>query len=405
MKLIYFTNSYPYGIGEQWKLNELNVLIHYFEQITVVPFSYDGNFTAKTPINSVIYTEPLFNQPAVIVTKKDLFSFLLHRNFGIFFREFFNKRVYKNKKHFISWALATKRVIRLLNHDRLKNIIATADSETIFYFYWGKGSCEIMPFINSGKLKKSFIRMHRFDLFEYINDNYIPYRSLQLKSATVIAPSSLAGVWHLEKLYPEYKNKIRLFRCGTAGNGKRCAPSKDNTLRIVSCSFLSPVKRVHIMIEAMKYFDINVEWHHVGDGILKPELVILTQNLGLSDKFIFEGSLDSTQVLDYYTCNNFDYFVNVSESEGVPFSIMEAFSVGIPVVATDVGGTGEIVDDNVGALLPAQIEPQTLAKKLTELFDFDESRKNKMRDEAYKRYMTECNAEKLAKELGDYLIS
>ena len=45
------------------------------------------------------------------------------------------------------------------------------------------------------------------------------------------------------------------------------------------------------------------------------------------------------------------FFVNVSESEGIPVSIMEAASFGIPIIATDVGGTSEIVDNSNGFLI------------------------------------------------------
>ena len=43
--------------------------------------------------------------------------------------------------------------------------------------------------------------------------------------------------------------------------------------------------------------------------------------------------------------------MNVSESEGIPVSIMEASSFGIPVIATNVGGVGEIVENGYNGLL------------------------------------------------------
>lgn len=45
--------------------------------------------------------------------------------------------------------------------------------------------------------------------------------------------------------------------------------------------------------------------------------------------------------------------MNLSTSEGVPVSIMEVQSYGIPVIATNVGGTGEIIDKDNGILLPS----------------------------------------------------
>ena len=48
-------------------------------------------------------------------------------------------------------------------------------------------------------------------------------------------------------------------------------------------------------------------------------------------------------MLDYYKNNIIDIFINLSASEGIPVSIMDAISFGIPCIATNVGGTGEIV--------------------------------------------------------------
>lgn len=63
-----------------------------------------------------------------------------------------------------------------------------------------------------------------------------------------------------------------------------------------------------------------------------------------------------------YAAKHFDVFVNVSPSEGLPLSIMEACGCGIPVIATDVGGTHEIVSDGVnGFLLPSDCGPEDVA--------------------------------------------
>lgn len=48
--------------------------------------------------------------------------------------------------------------------------------------------------------------------------------------------------------------------------------------------------------------------------------------------------LGNQLVYDFYRNNDVDVFVNLSESEGIPVSIIETISFGVPVVATDVGG-------------------------------------------------------------------
>ena len=159
------------------------------------------------------------------------------------------------------------------------------------------------------------------------------------------------------------------------------------------------------MIECLQYLDFPVIWHHVGDGVLRNELTELTSKLNVTDKFIFEGLIDSTKILDYYTDRNIDLFVNVSESEGVPFSIMESFSVGIPVIATDVGGTSEIVDESVGGLLKEELTAQDLAAKITAFNNLTPQAKQNKRANAYGRYENMCNAKKLATELAEYLVA
>jgi colanic acid/amylovoran biosynthesis glycosyltransferase len=68
--------------------------------------------------------------------------------------------------------------------------------------------------------------------------------------------------------------------------------------------------------------------------------------------------------LKYYNNNDIDVLVNVSHSEGIPVSMMEAQSCGIPVCAKNVGGVPEIVDNDNGVLLSEDVKPAGLAESL-----------------------------------------
>ncbi len=362
MNLLYFTSSYPFGLGEQWKANELKILVNHFENIKLVPYSYGGNADQPKPLpGGIALAGPVFPTDKMQVSKWDFFKILVHRRSGKFFKEFFARKVYRKRIWFISWLIATKEIMGLLSSKVLQQVFSEAGDQAVLYFYWGKGTCQVLPFIDTSRFHKIFVRMHRYDLFENENNHYIPYRGPLLDAISITAPSSIAGKKELKALYPLAKSVVEVVRCGTVGNGKLSAPSQDGVLRIVSCSLLSPVKRVHLMVESLQYMNFPVIWRHIGDGTLREQLEVLVKQLGLEDKFIFEGMMDSRAVLDFYTGNRFDLFINTSASEGVPFSIMEAFSVGIPVMATDVGGTGEMVDDRTGRILPADITPQRLA--------------------------------------------
>ena len=69
-------------------------------------------------------------------------------------------------------------------------------------------------------------------------------------------------------------------------------------------------------------------------------------------------------VMNYYKEHHFDLFINMSTSEGVPVSIMEAMSFGIPILATDVGSTAEEVPEQVGELLSPNPSIEEITTKI-----------------------------------------
>ena len=75
------------------------------------------------------------------------------------------------------------------------------------------------------------------------------------------------------------------------------------------------------------------------------ELQALIENKSKNLNVILTGYISNSDVKQLYMMNDFDLFVNMSLSEGIPVSIMEAISFGIPIIATNVGGNAEIVND------------------------------------------------------------
>lgn len=145
-----------------------------------------------------------------------------------------------------------------------------------------------------------------------------------------------------------------------------CSRSNDSVFRILSCSHIVPVKRIELLFEALEqYSDSPIEWFHIGSG---PDLEIFRDkanrctNPHLSITFL--GSLPNEDIHRFYVRNPIDLFVNVSKSEGVPVSIMEAIAYGVPVLATNVGGNSEIVQPDFGCLLSADPLPLQIWKKI-----------------------------------------
>ena len=77
-------------------------------------------------------------------------------------------------------------------------------------------------------------------------------------------------------------------------------------------------------------------------------------------EYKFQGRVSNNRILKYYHDTPVDCFVMTSEHEGLPVSIMEAESAGIPIVATNVGGISEMIDGN-GFILPSNPTPEEIA--------------------------------------------
>lgn len=102
-----------------------------------------------------------------------------------------------------------------------------------------------------------------------------------------------------------------------------------------------------------------------GDGPYKANLESLAYHNHCDTDILFLGQKNQDEVIDILSTT--DIFVNPSYSEGLPTSVMEAASIGLPIVATDVGGTREIIENRrTGSLIkPGDVEQ--LRYKLCEL--------------------------------------
>lgn len=201
---------------------------------------------------------------------------------------------------------------------------------------------------------KMIARAHGYDLYEERNsDLYIPMRKFLLKKLNMLYLISENGKKYLANKFPEFEHKFSVSRLGTLNSKQKSFAGKDSFIRIVSCSNMVPIKRIDLIIEALRQIkDIKIEWVHFGAGEKEKEIKNLAKiKLMGNVDYIFKGKVPNEKILDYYSNTDVDLFINLSESEGIPVSIMEAMSFGIPCIATDVGGTREIVRDSFNGYL------------------------------------------------------
>lgn len=136
--------------------------------------------------------------------------------------------------------------------------------------------------------------------------------------------------------------------------------------RVVSVGRLSTQKGMTFLIDAFSRVKKAIplaELIIVGDGELRNSLEVQTRNLGLSDAIKFVGFRnDAVQIM-----RTSALVVLSSLWEGLPLTPIEAFSVERPVLATNVDGTAEVIQDGYNGMLVPPKESKSLAEAMISL--------------------------------------
>ena len=250
-------------------------------------------------------------------------------------------------------------------------------------------------------------RAHGYDLYEERNsDQYIPLRKTLLQELDSVQPISDDGKNYLSEKYPQYADKITVSRLGTLDNGIKKCHINENRIHLVSCSNVVPVKRLDKIIDALCLINQNVQWTHYGVGQDYEQIKEYAKKLPTNIQCSFKGQAQNQEVLKAYSESSFHVFLNLSESEGIPVSIMEAMSFGIPCIATAVGGTAEIVENNVnGVLLPGDVSPEQVSKVILRFMAMQDEEYQIFRQNARNTWNAHYNAETNYRQFTDMLYT
>lgn len=144
----------------------------------------------------------------------------------------------------------------------------------------------------------------------------------------------------------------------------------QNCLVVGTVGRLTPVKDQQSLLRAVAVlrqqntpFTEQLRLMLVGDGPLRGALEKQAQELGIADITWFAG--DRNDVPNMMQC--MDVFVLPSLAEGISNTLLEAMASSLPIVATRVGGTPEIINEHEQGLLVAAAEPHALAEALREV--------------------------------------
>ena len=163
-----------------------------------------------------------------------------------------------------------------------------------------------------------------------------------------------------------HESKTWIIRNGISIPPEVVRRSSDKGFVIGSAGRLVPVKDYDLMVrmaaEIVRQVP-DVKFVLAGDGPGKVTLQAKIKELDLTGRFKLLGAINNME--KFY--KSIDTYINTSVHEGIPMTILEAMSHGVPVVACNVGGIGEIIEDGRNGFLVSSRDPSHLAEKCISL--------------------------------------
>ncbi|MBQ9860457.1 MAG: glycosyltransferase [Clostridia bacterium] len=401
--LVLFAREFPYNVSEPFLEAEYPLYKEYFDKVLIATnrptaAGIRGKKTREVNDPAVEIVESCFNKDlrhklaflwGILSDPHTYIEF-----FRILFRHGANLSALRNMLSSVGKANLCARVARR----RCRQLEAEGYQVVGAYAYW-----LIYPAYAAVRFNKKYYggklytvsRAHGFDLYELRHPgDYILCRKYILNNLSEIASISENGKRYLLAKHPDCNMNITIHHLGARDVGTMKQVEKGEVFRMVSCARTVPLKRIHRLVDALAQItDIPIEWTHCGGGELLDDIrekaALLPKNITCH----FTDTIQNTQVYDLYRENDYHVFVNVSRIEGVPVSIMEAMSFGMPVIATNVGGTAETINvGKSGFLLDEEYDDTQLVEYLRYIYNMSQADYDEMRRCAREKFEQDYNA-------------
>ncbi len=382
--LVLITDSFPFGgvTEPSFVLPEIDCLSSLFERVIIVPTTtYDSEDHYDLPENVEI--DPIWIEHPDWRIKMRRGRFLLNPSFW----HNIGGKPRRTDLTFAASAYAFAGVMGKWIKARSIDV-----GETLFYTFWFDFPTVGLALL-SGKNGLHYIsRAHWHDIYA---DRAPGLRLKAVEQSCGIFSAGEAGARYLRDEMPSLAGKIAVEHLGCTKAFPEvvteCHLSEEKSITFLSVARVVAQKRVDLNYKFLKALAIarpstQIRWIHVGDGELMTQLRELVAldcpgNLTVD----LRGRQDNQSVHRIYRDEKIDWSMLLSEGEGLPIMVCESLSYGVPVVATMVDGTDEIVDDDCGLLLPADPEPEEFVRGILPYIESD-FRMKSLRDEALRKW-------------------
>ncbi len=378
--LFLLTNTFPFGRGEEFIENEIGHLGRAFDRVVVAALqTRPGDSLTRTLPGNAEVIRAGSPRPSGRDAVLPMLRGLPHLPRGSFTRKALRR----------PRLLALDALFEQHCRDTADELLAQLPglglgpgSHAVVYAYWFLDTARVATLLASDLEARGIVvdrvvsRAHRYDLYEERRaDNHLPERRLLLETLSAVCPVSEMGSRMLRAQWPATASKVHTHYLGTVEPSSTAACSRE-PFNILSCSFLNPVKRVDripTILAGLRSRGVDAVWTHLGDGQELGAVRDAVAAAGLEDVVDLRGHVPNTEIVETEREVGPACFLNLSSSEGLPVSMMEVASLGIPIVATDVGGVAEIVEDGVnGRLLPAEFTDDQAVDALVWLAELDQ---------------------------------
>lgn len=372
-KIVFITSSFPFGKSEVWAINEINSLQDLGNEVTIIPRSGQGTIINKDAIK---FSKNLIDLPYI--------------NLKILI--FFLKSIFLNPLQFLKLIIG---IIMQSNTviDFLKALVIFPKSVFSANLLHGKNvdhihsfsttSAAVMAYIISSKLKVSW--SYTLHSSSVLNSKYKRSFLFHSNSASKCRTISKVIANDLSNFIgPSLAKKVHTVHLGVDINDFIKEKININNPMIIATPAELKIHKGHIYAinaasKLIKKGFSNFKWFFYGSGPLLNELKEKVKELNLINHCYFPGNIDHQELLNKYKRHEVDVVISSSITipdvfEGIPVSLMEAMSYGIPVVATDSGGTRELVDGKSGILVK-QNDAKALLSAIIDLIEKPEYRR------------------------------
>jgi glycosyltransferase involved in cell wall biosynthesis len=229
------------------------------------------------------------------------------------------------------------------------------------------------------------------------------YTSNLLQKATRVVTISEYNKNHIrERFAPDVP--VDIVRAGI--RPEKFTPTEETeSYRVLTISRFVEKKGLSYALKAVELATEEVpelEYHIIGSGELKPDLVKKVEQLGIEENMVFLNNVSDQRLvteLDEARCFLLPCVIAESgDRDGIPVALMEAMAMKTPPVSTTVSGIPELIDHEKNGLLTEPRDPEATANALVSLLK-NNSEWTAYADCARKKVTSEFNIETEAEKL------